>query len=713
MRKPLIITSDAGGTMTDLFLIDPEGEFSVGKASTTPHDESIGYWESLEDAFSYWGIDLERQGREILPHAEIAIYTGTSMLNAILTRTGRRVGLLITKGLEDSFVLERGFQKVAGYSYADRFHTVTHLDNPPLIPKRHIRGVTERIDLFGTVAIPLYEHEVRRGVAELLEEGVEAIAILFLFSHVNPEHEQAAARIAREVMAEAGREVSLYLSSEISPIIRELARLNSVVLQAYAAEPVRAPLLKIEGKMQSHGFRYPLQTLLSYGGLANIRHRRLYESIVSGPVGGILGAKYIADTLGLRNLVTTDLGGTSFDIGVIREGMIPVVREPEFARFLLNLPMVVVNSVAAGTGLYLRIDPLTHRILLGPDGTGAYPGPVCYDQGNETPTLMDADLLLGIINPDYYLGGKLKLNPEKAHRLFQEKIADPLGLDLYEAAEGVVRLADLYMGGEIQALLLSRGYSPAEYHLISFGGAGPMHMAGYSQGMGLQGIFTLPFAAAFSAFGCASVDYTHRLHRSILAALPPGADDGAKEEVGALVNRSWEALEEEALMSMREEGFKEQEVSFTRIAFVRYGGQLDDVEVISPTPRIQGAREMDRLLALFEELYTKIYTSGARYPEGGYQILEVGLLASAPKIKPRLKPAPVGDGKPDGAALKGKRRVYWGGRWQEAPIYEMDLLKANNRIEGTAVIEAPTTTLFVPPGKQIRADEWGFLWLEG
>lgn len=709
--KPMIITSDAGGTMTDLFVVDPDGKFVIGKAATTPHDESIGYWESLKDAFSDWGIDLDAKAKEILPSTEISIYSGTTMLNAIVQHKGSKVGVLITKGFEDSFVAERGFQKIAGYSYADRLHAVTHMANPQFSPKKWMKGITERISVLGKEAIPLYEHEVYQAVRELVSDGVEVIGIVFLFSYVNPSHEQAAARIAHEVMAEMGRKVPVLLSCETAPVVRELSRLNSVMIEAYGAASARAQLFGIEKKLQDNGFRYPLQTLLSYGGLADIRYPRLFESMISGPVGGLLGAKFCAEKLGLNNVVTADMGGTSLDIGLITEGTVPLIREATFARLIFNLPMVAVDSIGQGTGTFIRVDPLTRRIQLGPESAGADPGPVCYDMGNETPTVMDCDLILGIINPDNYLGGKVKLNTEKAYRLFKERVADVLGIDVYDAAEGVVKLCDATMAGAIRAQILSRGYTDIDQYLMTFGGAGPMHMAGFTEGLRFKGVVTMTFAAGFSAFGCATVDYSHRYQKSTHIAIPPGASAEAKMAVAAQLNQVWQELEGRAVESMGKEGFEKKQITLKQVAFVRYGGQLDDVEVFSPMERINRSDDLDALIAKFEDLYAKIFSSGARYPEAGFQILEVAIVSEVPKLKPKIEKKRKGTKVPKAHALKGTRKVYYHGKWHDAQIYEMDELLAGNQIKGISVIEADATTLFVPPGKTVTMDEWGFMWL--
>jgi len=710
--QPLIVTCDAGGTMTDILLVDEAGRFSVGKASTTPQDESAGFWESLQDAFSNWGVELNGGANGALKPLQVSIYTGTTMLNTLLQRRGKKVGLIITKGFEDSFVVERGFQLVAGYSYADRLHTVTHAHNAPLVPRHLVRGATERVDLFGKAVIPLYEHEVRQSVKELVTAGVEAIAILFLYSYINPEHERTAARIARDTMKQMKREVPVFISSEVSPTIRELARLNSVVIQAYAAEPVREQLFKIENRLHAAGVRYPLQTVLAYGGLAPVRYPRLYESVASGPVGGLLGARYLGEAVGINNLITADMGGTSFDVGLVTEGKIPLVREPEFARFIFNLPMVTIDSVGAGAGTFIRLDPMTKRIMLGPESAGAEPGPVCYDRGNEIPTVVDCDLICGVVNPDYYLGGKIKLNKEKALRRFREDIADPLGLDVYEAAEGVVGLVNAVMRDQIRSLVLAKGYATADYTLVAFGGAGPMHMSGFTEGLTLKGLVTVPYAAAFSAFGCATVDFSHRYQRSTHMFVPPGGSADAKAKVGQELNRVWQDLEEKALAEMIAEGFARDQVNLQQVAFVRYGGQLDDVEVFSHAQRINSAQDLDTLIARFEDLYSKIYVSGARFPEAGFQLLEVAIVATVPKVKPLIERRPLASPEPPASALKGMRQVYRGGRWHKARIFEMDELEPGNVIQGVAVIEAPNTTLFVPERKRARFDEWGMIWME-
>ena len=391
-----------------------------------------------------------------------AVYSGTTMLNTLLTRTGKKVGIIITKGFEDTLLHERGGGIHAGYGFQDKMHKATHIHNEPFVPKKLIRGVTERISMFGEQVIPLYEQEMQQAVTDLLDRDVDGIAIMFLLSYLNPIHELTAAGIARAVMQARGKQVPLYLSCELVPITREGPRLNALVLQAYGAEPVRTHMQKIEKDLQDIGYKYPLQIMLADGGIANIKYPPLFKACFSGPIGGILGGRYLSQVLNIPNLVCTDMGGTSFDVGLIMGGEPILQREVELGRSVLNIPTLVIDSIGAGAGQYLTIDPESKRVDIGPGSAGSEPGPVCYNTGNDTPTVMDCVLILGILNPDYYLGGKMKLRKDLALKAIKEKCADPLGVDPYQFAEGVIDLINSKMRDHILTVLSVRGYSPSD-----------------------------------------------------------------------------------------------------------------------------------------------------------------------------------------------------------------------------------------------------------
>jgi len=710
-NKVEIIASDAGGTMTDMIVVDNDGSFAIGKASTTPHDQSLGFFESVSDAFEYWGVDFHKEAGKILPAVDAVVYAGTAMLNALLTETGRKIGVITQRGDEDVFLHERSRQTWAGYSYQDVLHHVTHHHNRPLVSRRMTKGVTGRINMFGFEAIPLYEDEVRKAVAELLDEGAEGIAVCLWFSYMNPAHELRVAELTAEIMKQRGVDLPIYLSHKIAPIMREQSRLNTVTLHALAVDPGREQLFKIETMLKGKGYKNPLQIVLSHGGVANIRYPRLHEACFSGPIGGLLGARYLAHTLDTGNWVCSDMGGTSFDVGLIRHGEPIMDREVVITRRLFNIPTLVMDSIGAGTGMYVTIDPITRRITLGPDSAGADPGPVCYNKGNETPTVMDCCLIMGILNPDNYLGGKMKLDKKHALERIKATCTDKLGVDPYYFAEGIYKLINSSMKEHIRMVLLTRGYTPADYCLLSYGGAGPMHLAGYSEGLPFKGVATVPWAAAFSSFGAACVDLGHRYQKSTGALIPYGADDGWKMMMAGIINAGWDELEKQAKNDVTAEGLSWNDAKLQSMAYVRYRGQMEDIEVLSPSARLNSPKDVDNLIAEFEKIYEKVYAGVAKHERAGYQIMELGLTVTLPKVKPKLVKRPLEGKKPSGDAIKGKRDVYIDGKWQSATIYDMDRLRPGNEVDGVAVVEAPATTFFIPPGRHVRMDEWSVMWL--
>lgn len=708
-----LVACDAGGTMTDVIVVDEAGEFVIGKAPTTPQDESIGFVESLDDGLTYWKDRLDGNGRSVCENAETAIYTGTSMLNTLINLNGLKTGLIVTRGFEDVIVQGRGSQTFIGYEWPEISHMQYRKHRQPLVPRKLTRGVTERIDMFGQPVIPMYEHEAEQAVRELLDEGVESLAIVFLNSFNNPVHERTAGEIAGRIMKEAGRKVPLVLSCDVSPIVREVSRANATTIQAYAAEPAREQLFKVEEQLTARGFPHSLKTVLCYGGVTNIRYDRLFETVMSGPVGGLMGGHYLASQVdGLENLVCADMGGTSFDAGCITANILPINREPPFQQMYVNVPMLDIRSIGAGTGTYIRLDPDTNRLKLGPDSAGGTPGPVFQNAGNDIPTIGDCDLLLGIINEENYLGGRIKVHKERASSIFEERIAAPLGLDVQTAAETCVDLINVMMREHlIRSLML--GYDLRDYVLLGYGGAGPMHLAGYAGDYDWKGVASVPHAAAFSAWGGASMDYAHRRHKSVSAMIPPGDyASPMKLQASQTVTAAWEELEQQLLAELLAEGFKREQISLKHNVYMRYFGHLDDLEVASPLARVSSEADMDTLIAVFEDVFTKTYTLAGKPPLPTFQIGEVGVVAEVSTVKPLVSTYELEGKGPPPAASKGKRPVYQQGGWTDAPIYEMDELRPGNEVVGVAIIEAPNTTLFVPPGWRTRLDERKIFWMD-
>jgi acetone carboxylase beta subunit len=705
-----LVACDAGGTMTDVIVVDEHGRSVIGKAPTTPYDESVGYMESLEEALRYMNMDMARDGQAFCSEIETAIYTGTSMLNALINLSGLKTGLLTTRGFEDVIVQGRGSQTFIDCQWSEITHMQYRKHRQPLVPRKLTRGVTERIDMFGNVVIPMYEHEVERGVRELLDEGIESLAILFLYSFNNAQHEQRAAEIAREVMAKAGREVPVVVSSDVAPTMREVSRANATVIQAYATAPARKQLLQVEEKLAANGYKHSLKTVLCYGGVTNIRYPRLFETVMSGPVGGIMGAHYLAETIGLDNVVCSDVGGTSFDAGAITAGIVPIDREPPFQQMYVNVPMIDIRSIGAGTGTYIRLDPQTNRIKLGPDSAGGTPGPVFQETGNEIPTINDCNMLLGVLNEDYYLGGRVKVNKAKSYEVFKEKIADPLGLDTYVAAEQCMELVNVIMREHLVRSLMV-GHDLRDYVLLGYGGGGPVHLLGYAGDYPWKAVCTVPHAGAFSAWGGACMDYAHRRHKSVSAVIPHGADEATRMVAAGTVTAAWKELEEELFKELLAEGFRRDQITLRQAAYIRYYGQLEDVEVESPVPRLDTSEDVDTLLAAHGDVFTKMFTLAAKPKDPTYHVTEVSVIAQVDTIKPKLTRYDLGGKQPHKESSKGIRPVFQKGEWHDANIYEMSELRPGNEIDGLAVIEAPNTTLFVPADWHVRIDEYQIYWL--
>ena len=704
MENPIVIGIDAGGTMTDTILVDQHGHFKIGKAATTPRDEAEGFIASAADAADAWGISLD----DLFSGVNVVLYSGTGMINTLLSRTGRKLGLITTKGLEDMILMGRGLQAWADYSYADRLHAVTHHHPDALVPRRRTHGVTERIDQFGDVIIPLYENDVVAAARALIRDKVEAICIMTIFSHVNPEHEKRIVEICREEIASAGVDILVYASHQVRPVIREQSRLNSVLIEAYATSRGRRQLKGIEDASRKYGFKYGVQTLLSFGGLTSINHPRLHETMISGPIGGILGAAYVGKLIGNDSLICSDMGGTSFDMGVITRGQTRIENEPLMDRFKLNVPTLHLDTIGAGAGMILKVDPLTRKVSLGPESAGSDPGPICFDKGGTEPTIADCDAILGRLNPDYFLGGKVKLQVEKARKAFKAKCADVLGVGLEEAAEGMINMLETDANNALRRVISGQGIHPSEFTLLSYGGSGPLHLAGCSRGIGFRDIITFQFAAAFSAFGCTTADYMRRHSVSTQIDMPAKATDAALEAFGARVSTVWADLTKIAVDEMIADGHAREKISTTPFLMMRYTGQLEDVEVMAPLAVVRSADDMRRVIAEFEAVYAKVNHRVSRYGEAGFSITELGLIATADKVKPVLVKRPMGKSDP-ASAHKGVREAYIGGRWHKADLYEMDRLQPGHEVIGPAIIEHPATTLVVHPNDRVTIDEWTLL----
>ncbi|MFX1492671.1 MAG: hydantoinase/oxoprolinase family protein [Promethearchaeota archaeon] len=698
-KNLIAMAFDTGGTMSDSFIIDDKGIFVVGKAQTTPENESEGILKSIRDALDQWNTRIEESGHSV----EALVYSGTAMLNRLLERQGNsNIGVITNAGFEDLHRLGRALQCWIWLDYGGRLHAREHEHPEPLIPKKQIKGVRGRINFWGEELIPLYKDDATKAVEELIDMGVDSICVCLLCSYMNPRHEKIVARVAKKIMKQKGREIPIILSCEHNPVRGETPRLNALIIEQYAAEPSRIQMINIAERLKENGVLAPLRVLTSYGGTISPYHKTLIPTMVSGPIGGLIGTEFIARKYGIKNLVSSDVGGTSFDVGLVMERYVPTKWESSLGRFILNIPMIALDSIGAGTGMYVRYNEVSGRLEFGPESAGYLIGVCNEESGVENVTMTDCSLILGYLNPDYFLGGKVPLNKDRAYKYIEKQLAEPFNADPYSTARGALDLIEINMKNHLNGMIQGLGFRPENYTLISFGGGGPLHVAGYARELKFQDVLIPEWAPAFSAFGCACADHAYRHEKSVdLVILPDGSLD---EAVTMMLNATWGELKKNVSKEFEKEGRNPNEMRFKPSLRIQYFGMLDDLEVEPPSENIK-SDELKIISKSYDDLFEKIFKRGTKSPELGYHITKAIATGIVPVPKPQLPLEEVGDKKPQETALKGNRDIFWDSGWHEASLWEMSLLKAGNILDGPAVIEAPATTLVVPPNFRVKLDK--------
>ncbi len=691
---------DAGGTMTDTFFVSSDGRFVVGKAQSNPGDESQAIYESSQDALAPWGRSVE----DVYPELLTCVYSGTAMLNRVVMRKGLDVGLMCNKGFEDIHSMGRALQSYLGYALEDRIHLNTHRYDEPLVPLSRTRGVTERTDVQGKIVIPLNEDEVRSVTRELVNSGAKAIVISLLQSHKNGQNEQRARDICLEELKKIGSDIPVFATIDYYPSRKESHRTNTTVLEAYAAEPSRATLKRVSDRFKKHGGKFDLRVMATHGGTIGWRAKELARTIVSGPIGGVIGSKYLGELLGYENIACSDIGGTSFDMALITKGNFAIKSDPDMARLVLSLPLVAMDSVGAGAGSFVRIDPYSGAIKLGPDSAGYRVGMCWPESGLETVSITDCHVILGYLNTDNFLGGAIKLDVDRARRCLKEQIADPLGLSVEDAASGVIELLDLQLREYTRSIISAKGYNPADFVCFSYGGAGPVHTYGYTEGLGFEDVIVPAWAAGFSAFGCACAEYEYRYDKSVDIAVPPSAGDEVKIAAGKTLTEAWAELAEKVIEEFIINGFKREDVMLRPGYSMQYLGQLNDLEIDSPISAAATVADWEKLVGAFDETYARVYATSASSPELGFGVTSAIMRGSVVSKKPELPEEKLVGETPPKEALLGKRPFYRRKHWQQADVWSMEKLQAGNRIVGPAVIESDSTTFVVPKGFETRLD---------
>ncbi len=688
-----IIGVDTGGTFTDVVVLSDHGKVWTAKASTTPDDFSRGVMDAVAQAARAVGVDTG----ELLGDTTLFKHGSTVATNALITHNGCKVGLITTKGFEDTTEIMRAIGRVDGLS-GDELKHVTWITKPePFVPRERVIGVRERMDYQGNEIVPLNWDDVMQAIRRLMEEDkVEAIAVSLMHAWANPRHEEEIRALTAE--ADPHRKIFWSFASSLSQVAGEYARANTAILNSYLGPTVERYLKGLESKLQSGGLKGPLLIMQGNGGVAHREHVSAIANLQSGPAGGMIASAHVAGLLKHKNVITTDMGGTSFDVGLITDGYWRYAQEPIVERFRMLQPIIDIESIGAGGGTIAQVEAETGRLLVGPRSAGASPGPVCYDGGGEQVTVTDCDLALGIIDPNFFLGGRKSLNKNKALRAIDDTIARPLKLKTHEAAAGVHDIVNAKMSDLIRRQVVRTGYLPEEFVIYAFGGAGPVHASGFAAELGIRQIYIFATSPVFSAFGAAAADVIRTRVMSCQYVLP--ADPG-------VINQRLKTVEEEMTGALSDEGFKARQIEFRRFFTMRYRRQSAGVEMAVGWDRLQ-AKRLAEMQSAFEKKYQELYGVGAGYAKAGIEISEIRVDAVGKVAKPKLTARRKSGGSARGA-LKGKRRVFFTRperKFIDTAVYDYNRLSVGAVVRGPAIIELPFTTALVPPEHKVTVDPY-------
>ncbi len=685
---------DIGGTFTDCVLIDADGNLTIAKAPSTPGNFAEGVLEAVSRAAK----KIDRPVSELLENIDVLAHGTTVGTNAVIQRRGAKVGLITTKGHNDVIHIMRGSRGLSGQDIKLIVHIPESSKPDPLVPKKLIRGVSERIDCFGEVVVELNEDEAREAITQLRDAGCEALAICFLWSFLQPEHEQRVKAIAQEIAPD------LYVtcSTELAPKWGEYERTTAVALNAYVGPTTVGYVTRLDGQLTEMGYQPPLQITQCAGGTISVATAQQAPLLTldSGPVSGVTGSVYLGELMGHPNVITTDLGGTSFDVGVIFDGQPVVSYRSIVQQYEYFLPKVDVQTLGTGGGSKVWIDETTGALRVGPDSAGADPGPVCYGRGGTVPTTTDADLVLGYLDPDNFAGGSMQLDYQAAAAALTP-IAERLGMDLMELASGVAQIAEFQMADLIRKVTVQKGLDPRDFVVFAFGGAGPVHMGVAARELGVQKVIVPQgdTAAVWCAFGAASADILHVNEKVSIMSSPFDFNN---------VNELLKELGDKGAAQLTEDGIDANAQTLSYSVDMRHRGQINEVEVTLASGEL-AAQDEDQLRSQFVERYERLYGHGAALQGARLEMVTFRCRASAKSIKPQLVEAESMTDVIDDGAQTSSRDIYWAEHKAKSPtpIYNGYLLQPGNKLDGPCVVETTTTSMVVHPGQSIEVDSLG------
>lgn len=702
------VSVDIGGTFTDCFVAWDKHHVQA-KALTTHQNLAIGFNEALDIACA----ELEVSRDTLLAGLDSVRYATTLGTNALIERRGPRVGLLITEGFNSTVPLARGRGYAEGLSHAQQMDVPNAQRPDPLVPIPMIQTVRERIGFRGDVLMSLDEADLRDKIRTLVERGAEAVVVLFAHSVVNPVHELR----AREVFLEAYPahylgSIPILLSHQVAGRKGEYVRASSTIMDAYLHATMYFGLGTLEMNLRSAGYTKPMLINHNSGGMAQLNSTDALQTLHSGPVSGIAAAEHLMLSGELGNVVATDMGGTSFDIGLVTEGGVKHYDfNPVIERWLVSVPMVHLVTLGAGGGSIAGYDRLYNTVKVGPKSAGSDPGPACYDRGGMHPTVTDADLLLGYFDPQNYAAGRIKLNPRRSRQAMEEALCDELDIDVITAAKLVKQTVDNNMANGIATELRSRGYAPEDFTVLTYGGNGPLHACGIARVLGARKILAPPYSSVFSALGAGNVDQLHIHEASTYTVLFHSGLKQLLTDYDAF-NRIVADLERRGRDDLVRQGTPAEQINHRLELDMRYGNQRVETAVVTDLRRLTDVGDVLRLLDQFSQRYGERFGEGSQTPEAGVRINTIRVCSYVEHEKvnfSQIKPLGLNLPAPEPVSRRAVHFVGHDGA-VDTPIHGEDALKPGTVVDGPAIVTTRATTYLVEPGWRFEASHHGAVW---
>jgi N-methylhydantoinase A len=690
---PYVVGIDIGGTCTDCVVVEDDGGVTLGKAFSTPPDFSRGILDAIAVAAAALGIER----RELLVGTRLFLHSTTVAENAVVDGTLAKAGVITTSGFEDTlFAMRGGYGRWSGLTEDEKRNPIETDKLPPIVPSGLVKGVRERVDVQGNVLHEPDDAELETAVRALLEQNVDALGVSFLWAFANPANEEKARRVVQRLSPAT----FLTVSHEIAPIVGEYERTSTVALNARLGPVVGRYLDNLRGGLEAEGFDGILLVMQAYGGLLPFDQAAASPvgMIESGPVSGLVGSQGLGELIGIRDIIAADMGGTTFKVGVIREGLIEYQRESMVLRYHYALPKMDVISLGLAGGSIISVDPRTGTPHIGPRSAGSYPGPVCYGHGGEEPTITDVDGILGYLNPDYFLGGRETLDLELARTVFEEKVAKPLGLPTMEAAAAMYKLANSLFHDLLHKTTVQRGLDPRGFSLFSFGGTAGMHVAAYGEELGVAQIVIPHSASVHGAFGLITSNIAHEDQATHPMRAPVDAEE---------VRGIFDGLEQRMSAQLAEEGFEGDRARMRRSIDMRYRRQVHILTVPVVGDGVIDDALIEATIELFERLYKEKYGEESAYREAGIELVSFRLRGEGLVRKPDFGVEELGEHDASSALVTTVSAwVDKAGAVQEVNGYDFELMRPGAVFAGPAIVWTPITTLVLAAGQVARVDEY-------